>query len=232
MTNRIKRALVSNNIDVASLIEQLCAISAVKNKKVPLFDEDVFEKIKSIDDFWRKLRLFWNIFDYELLRYIIEISDCREARAIFEEFLSRIDPSAIEDADLVLYCREEHQEGSLKPVLRIKVKTEKCTSIIKARVEQLVSKTYNLEKYALRFQGIKEGCIELLYYVSKPLKLYLLQFKISDRIIWGEFHAHNIIGLHIDEFELINTTVSSYTSIARIKLSSIIWQSLATYNSY
>ena len=45
MTDKIKQALISNKIDVVSLIEQLCSISAVKS---PLFDA---EKIRSIDDF-------------------------------------------------------------------------------------------------------------------------------------------------------------------------------------
>ena len=209
MTNRIKEALISNNVDVVPLIEQLCAISAVKRKNVPLFDKDVFKKIKSIQDFWRELRIYWNIFDYELLQIVIEISSCRQAQVILEDFLSRIDPSAIEDADLVLYCKKECWEGSLRPELRIKVKAEKCTSDIKSTVEKIVSKTYDLEKYALRFQGIKEGCIELLYYVSRPLKLHLLRFEISREIILGEFLAHKIISLQIDEFELLNTTVSS-----------------------
>ena len=201
MTIRIKQALISNDVDVVQLIEQLCAISAVKNKKVPLFDEDVFERIKSIDAFWRKLRIFWNIFDYELLEYVIKVSDCGEAQEILEEFLSKIDPSVIEDVDLVLYCEEENQKGSLKPILRIKVNTEKCTLKIKKQVEEIVSKTYNLEKYALCFQGIKEGCIELLYYISRQLRLYLLQFKISEGTV-VEFHSDKIIGLHIDEFKL------------------------------
>ena len=79
MTIRIKQALISNNVDIVPLIEQLYAISAVRNKNVPLFDEDVFERIKSIDEFWRKLRNFWNIFDYELLEYVVEVSECGEA---------------------------------------------------------------------------------------------------------------------------------------------------------
>ena len=199
MTIKIKQALINNNVDVVSLIEQLRAISAVKNKKVPLFDEDVFEKTKSIDALWRKLSMFWTIFDYELLEYVIKVSDCREAQEIFEEFLSRIDPSVIEDVDLVLHCKKEDQEGVLKPVLRIKVNTEKCTLNIKKQVEEIVSKTYNLDKYALRFQGIKEGCIELLYYISRPLRLYLLEFKISESIV-AEFHL--IMSVHIDDFEL------------------------------
>jgi len=201
MTKGIKEALISNNVDVVSLVEQLCTISAVSNKNVPLFDEDVFEKIKSIDEFWKILRTFWNIFDYELLWYVIELSECKDAQKIFEEFLSRIDPSAIEDADLVLHCTEEQWKGSLKPVLRIKVNAEKCTLNVKKDVEEIVSKTYNLNKYALHFQGIKEGCIELLYYISEPLKSYLLQSEITGSIL-AEFLAHKIISIHINDSEL------------------------------
>ena len=216
MTSRIKQALINNNVDVVSLIEQLCAISAVKNKNVPIFDEDVFEDIKSIDGFWRKLRTFWNIFDYDLLQCVVEISDCEEAQDILENFLSGIDPSAIKDVDLVLHCKEERWEGSLKPVLRIKVKTEKCTLDTKQMVEKVVSKTYKLENYALHLQSLKDGCIELSYYISKPLKLYLLQFKITENVM-AEFLTHHIVSLHIDELELMpsppkaNITVSNNT---------------------
>ena len=218
MTNRIKRTLINNNVDVVLLIEQLCAISAVKSKKVPLFDEDVFEKIKSIDDFWKMLRSFLTIFSYELLLYVVKISECKEAQQILKEYLSKVDLSALEDVDLVLYCNKECQEGSLKPVLRIKVNIEECTPDVKKRVEEIVSKAYNLDKYALCFQGIKEGCIELLYYVSKSLRIYLLlQFKVSKSIL-EDFRAHKIISLHIDESEL-DTTVSnkncSYNTISR-----------------
>ena len=202
MTRRIKLALINNNVNVVLLIEQLCAISVVKNKKVPLFDEDVFENIKSIDDFWRKLKTFWNIFDIELLRCIVEISGCREAWEILEDFLSRIDPSAIEDEDLVLHCGGEHYEGSLKPVLRIKVHTAKCTLYIKEMVEEIVTKTYNFDRYGLCFQGIKEDVyIELLYYISQPLKLHMLQFEISGGMVTA-FLTHKIVSLHIDEFDL------------------------------
>ena len=202
MTTRIKLALINNKVDVALLIERLCTISAVANKKVPLFDEDVFQKIETIDKFWKKLRNFWSIFDYELLWYVVEISECKEAQNIFEEFLSRINPSTIEDVDLVLHCKKEHWEGSLKPVLRIKVNAEECTLDIKKKVEEIVSKTYNLTKYALQLICIKRGCIELFYYISKPVKLHLLQFEIN-RAAMESFVACDIISLRIgDKFEL------------------------------
>ena len=202
MTNRIKKALITNNVDVVSLMQQLCAISVVKNKKVPIFDEDVFEDIKSIDKFWSKLRKFWSIFDYDVLQCVVEISDCGEAQDILENFLSRIDPSAIKDVDLVLHCKKECWEGYLKPVLRIKVNTEKCTLGTEQMVKKVVSEAYEVEKYALRLQCIKDGCIELLYYISKPLKLYLLQFEITENVK-AEFLAHHIVSLHIDELELM-----------------------------
>ena len=201
MTNKIKEALINNNVDVVPLVEQLCAISAVSNKKVPLFDEDLFEKIQTIDEFWKKLRGFWNLFDYDLLRYIIKISKCKDAQMIFDDFLSKIDPSAIEDADLVLHCRVEQREESLKPVLRIKINAEKCTLNIKRRVKEIVSEKYDLKEYALCFKGIKEGCFELLYYISQRVASYLLQCTVSKDSL-EVFSSFNIISLHVDNFKL------------------------------
>ena len=207
MTSNIKQALINNNVDVALLIERLCAISAVKNEKVPLFDEDVFEKIQSVDEFWKRLRYQWNICDYELLEYIVNISECREAKEIFQNFFSRLNPSAIEDVGLVLDCRVKDREGLLKPVLRIKVKAEKCTLDIKNMVEKMVSEKFNLNKYTLCLQSIKKGCVELSYYISKSLRKYLLHFEFSKDIM-EDFCTHKIVNLHIDEFEL-DTMVSS-----------------------
>ena len=213
MTNRIKETLISNNVNVVSLVEQLCTISAVSSKKVPLFDEDIFEKVTSVDEFWRRLRMFWNIFDYDLLRYVIKISECREAQEIFEEFLSRIDP--IEDVDLVLHCRVEHWQGLLKPVLRIKINAEKCNLDVIRNAKKIVSRSYNLKIYSLHFKGIKEGCIELLYYISKAMMIYFREFKITSSSL-AELSSCQIISLHVNEIDLklspknIDTTVSSW----------------------
>ena len=81
------------------------------------------------------------MFHYELLLYVIEISECKEVQQISDEYLSKVDPSALEDVNLVaLYCKEDHQEGSLKPVLKIKVNIKECTPTAKKRVEEIVSK--------------------------------------------------------------------------------------------
>ena len=212
MTSSIKQALINNNVDVALLIERLCAISAVKNENVPLFDEDVFENIQSIDKFWKILRDQWNLFDYELLEYIVDVSECREAREIFTEFFSSFDTSAIEDVDLVLNCRVKDQEGLLKPVLRIKVKAERCTSHVKCMVEKIVSEKFDLEKYTLRLQSIKKGCVELSYYISASLSKYLLYFEFTKHTL-EDFRAHKIVSLHISKCELDTTVSNGYNVV-------------------
>ena len=120
---------------------------------------------------------------------------------IFDNFLSRIDPSAIEDVDLVLRCRVEHWEGSLKPVLRIKINAERCTIDIQRKVKEMVSEKFNLEQYSLCFKGIKKGCIELLYYISKEVMSYLLHYPLS-KDTFKELSSCNIISLHINNYKL------------------------------
>ena len=112
MTDKIKEALYNNNISVTSLIEKLCAISAVRSKKVCL------KKMKSINELWRKLRKFWNIFDYDILIFVIDISECTEAQEILNNFLARIDLSAFEDMGLVLHYKIYEVE-LMQPLLRI-----------------------------------------------------------------------------------------------------------------
>ena len=215
MADQIKNVL-KNKVDIVGLTQKLCSISVTKIKNVPLFDKNLFEGIKSIDDFWNKLRGFWTIFDYELLECVIEVSGCMEAQQILR--VSRIDLLAIEDAELALHCKEEHWEGSLMPVLRIKINAEECTPDVKKSIEKIILKKFNLEKFKICFKGIRKDCIELVYCISKSLKLYLLNFEVTGKDM-AEFLSHDIVSIHIDdEFELKNfpkideVTVSSTAS--------------------
>lgn len=202
MTNKLKQALIDNKVDVDSLIEQLRTISGVNTRNVPLLDEDVFARIRTVDDFWKRLSTYWNVYDYDLLRFIVKITKCREARNILEEFLSRIDPAIIEDVDLVLHCRVDKNEGWPKPILRIKINAEKCTCEIQKEVKEIVSEKYNLKEYCLRFKGIKEGCIELLYYISEALMAYFLECTITGSVL-AEFSTIKIISIYINNVDIL-----------------------------
>ena len=116
--------------------------------------------------------------------------------------MSKIDPTVIEDLDLELDCRVEQREEWRKPKLRIKINAEKCTFGIRKEVEEVVSRTYNLQKYALYFKGIKEGCIELIYHISRAVVTYLLQCKITGRIL-TEFSACKVISIYVNDVDIL-----------------------------
>ena len=202
MTNEIKEALISN-VNIVLLIEQLCTVSAVNDQKVPLFDEDTFEKIELVDEFWNRLKMFWSIFDFDLLQFVIKLSECEMAQTILEELLSKCDPSVVEDANLVACCRVEPREQSLKSLLRIKISANGCDSNVLQNTKKVVLKTYNLQKHSLCFKGvfINEGCIELLYYISKAVMTYFLQFEVTGNN-FTELTDNEIISLQINGYKL------------------------------
>ena len=221
MTIEVKNVLIKSKVNVTDLIMALCSTTVVKDKKVPLFNEDVFDKVKSIDDLWKKLNGLWTIFDYELLDYIIELSNCKEAQDIFKNFFSQVDLSALKNVDLMPYYKEEQSEGSLMPVFRVKVDAKECTLNIYETVKNIIAKVFEFIKCALQLTYIKKGCIELSFYISEPLKLYLLRFVFTPSDM-KTFIVHNIVSLCIDdEFELrifyevaditvSNTCIASY----------------------
>ena len=216
---KIKQVLCNHDIDLNSVVQQLQTISAVKDKNIQLFDDDVFDKVTTVDKLWQKLSRFWSIFDYDVLIILLQLIKCKKADEILEEFLSRIDISALEDVDLVAHCKKFDREGLMKPLLRIKIKIdylEKFTNSMKKEAEETVKLKYNLENYSVRFKGIKEGCIELVYEISNAMKLYILQYELTGYDL-AEFATHNIISLHINDRKLQIPSeidmVCSYSSI-------------------
>ena len=64
-----KEALISNDISVVSLVHGATVYHLYcEQAKVPLFDEDIlFENIRTVDQFWRRLRMFWSILYYGMI---------------------------------------------------------------------------------------------------------------------------------------------------------------------
>ena len=204
-TGKIKQALCNSPINVTTVIEQLQTISVVKNMNIPLLDEDVFESVTTVEKLWQRLSRFWSIYNYNMLRMLLRIVKCKRADDLFNEFLSRIDVSAIEDMEIVLHFEVFERQGLIKPLLRIKVKAESCTNYIRRKVEEVISSKLNLKEYTLFFKGIKEGCIELIYEISNAVMLYFLQYKFTGYDL-AEFAAHGIISIYINDMELMIPT--------------------------
>ena len=202
MTNKIKEELSKyvSDSDVVSLIEQLRAISAVKDRKVPLFGEDTFKRVSNVRSLWKILSGFWSIYDYDILKLVLNIVNCKKADRIFDHFLLQIDPAVIDDVDLVIHCKVYEREF-IKPLLRVKVKVDRCSHHHEKEVTKVLSETFNLKNYALRLKGIREGCVELIYEISEKLKMHLLSC-----IVVGPDAQYlmncGIIHLEIDNMEI------------------------------
>ena len=144
MTNKIKEELSKyvSDSNVVSLIEQLCAISAVKDRKVPLFGEDIFKRVFNVRSLWQILSGFWSIYDYDILNLVLNIVNCKKADRIFDHFLLQIDPAVIDDVDLVIHCKVYEREF-IKPLLRVKVKVDRCSHHHEKEVTKALSETFN-----------------------------------------------------------------------------------------
>ena len=200
LTKGIKKVLLADNIDVASLIEQLLVTSAVKMREVPLFDDDVYDKVSTIDDLWQKLNRFWSVLDYDVLMLVIRLTKCATAQDMLDKFLAKIDANKLKDIDLVPYCKVLQVKGA-RPWLRIKVVTEKCDVLLKDEVKSIICKSFTLEKYALVFRGIKEGCIEFIYEISEATMQYLQSFILNTQMV-SSFAMLNITFLQINDIRL------------------------------
>ena len=203
MTNKIKEELSKyvSDSDVISLIEQLRAISAVKDKKVPLFGEDTFKRVSNVRSLWQILSEFWSIYDYDILKLVLNIINCEKAGKIYDRFLLQIDAAVIDDVDLVIHYKVYERTEFTKPLLRVKIKVDRCSRHHKEEVSKALSEKFNLKNYALRLKGIREGCVELMYEISEELKSYLLSC-----IVVGSDALHmtncGIMHLEIDNMEI------------------------------
>ena len=174
----IKEALIKNEVDVGLLIELLCATSAVKNKQIPIFDKEVLEKIRSIDEFWERLRGLLKICNVELLKCIVEISGCKEAQDVLEEFLPKFIPAAVED--LERYWEEERWVELPMPVLSVTMCCNKFSLKVIKSVEEMMSKIYKTNEYALHFFRAEQDPVILHYHVSQSLSTYIDTAKIPE----------------------------------------------------
>jgi len=87
-------------------------------------------------------------FDYDILILVVNLTECSEAQKIFNDFLTIIDLSALEEDDLTVLHYKIYEEKLTQPVLKVKVNVEKCTVDIKRKVKMHLSDAFELKKFA------------------------------------------------------------------------------------
>lgn len=198
-TNKIKEELSKEKVNIKSLVQNLQTFSVTKQKHIPLVEEN--KKIASIDDLWDLLTPFWHIYDYDILHYVVGVANCGRAKKIYESFQSKIDPTVLEEEDLMLHFKKYDREGQ-KPCLRIKVKAKECTLNVKSEIKKVVSKTFDIAEHSLIFRSIQKGCIELSFITPNPSVIqYFEEYEVTGQDIVN-LAAHNIQCFLVNEKEL------------------------------
>ena len=160
----------------------LCTIciSAVENQQIPIFDKKVFEKVRSIHEFWDMMKGLLTIVNFELLKLIADISGSKVAYDILkEDFLQKFNPSAIED--MRPYWELEPCLDFPMLVLKVQVSTEKVQVSTEKKVTlkfiksvtEMISKQHKVNEYALHFFKAERDPVVLCYYILRSVHLYL-----------------------------------------------------------
>ena len=205
MTKNIKKALIKNKCNVNTLIEKLKKLYVNDYKKIPLFDEDEFDKKETIESLWHKLSAYWEIYDYDLLIYFVKICSCEEATKIFEKFVSRIDSSIIVNKNLVLHYKLHayKKEDVSRETLRVKVNANSCDPFLRDQVKESLFHVYDIHanRCALHLKTITKGCIEMRFIASRSLLSHIQKCEVYGRDL-VRIAALGISSIRIYDMEL------------------------------
>ena len=210
LKEEVFKALCDSNINVSSFIEDLSALSAVKSDSiksdsipVPLFDDHLFNWVTTIEELWNKLKMFWlSFFDCNVLEIFLQKSKCERVIKVFNNFSSKINQSSVLDnKDLVDFYNENQSLVFVPSLFRIKVNTEKCTNCTIENIQQILSKTFNLQKGALYVIDVKKGSVEIIFGMSEKLIPYFLNYIITDDILL-KLHEYCILTLQVKDKEI------------------------------
>ena len=180
MIKDVQKEFTDSNVVLDELLMNLKNAFATKNKAVHLFEENMFNDVKSIGALFEILGNFWNLYDHDMLAFLINIADCKKAHKIYTEFITSIDLSAF---DLINHCSDK--KLPILPgykALQIKIEKSTCTIKMIQRIKMLIVECYKLEKYAIIIKEITAGSIETTLIVPD-----LVMVKINNEILFVDF---------------------------------------------
>ena len=174
----VRKAFINSNVVVDDLLMNLKTSSATKNKEVPLFEENFFKNVTSIETLFEVLDHHWNLYDHDMLAFLINKANCEMASVIYQKFVNSLNLSPF---DLVSHPNKEMAPGY--KTLQITIDKSECTIKTVENIKMMIVKYYELEKCAIVFKEVTKGCIHIKYLTSDLTiihinnKILLIDFK-------------------------------------------------------
>ena len=169
MICRVQKAFIDSNVVLDNLLMNLKTCCATKNTQIPLFEANFFTDVTSIEALFNTLSYHWNLYDHDMLVFLIKTAKCDIAIKAYHKFVNSVDLSAY---DLVNHCSDKEMAPGYK-ALQIKLKKNKCTIQTVEKVKTMIVQYYELEKHAILFKSVTKGCFNITYQTSDLVMMYI-----------------------------------------------------------
>ena len=154
-------------------------------KKNSVFStDDVFKTIRTEMQLFQHVAKYCrSIFDYRVLKVLVQASECPEAIKELTDFTKSLHNSILKEIDLMsedgeVLHPDDFMPGTYKFI--IEYVGGKCTIETKEMVQGIVEQSVRLSEGVLIFKGISAGSILFIYQISEAVKDYLLEYKFTE----------------------------------------------------
>ena len=199
---RILQIFDEKGINIETLITYLC--SCDENNLTIFSTDEAFVKVRNTTQLFHFIGRYCSIYDYELLLSLVESAGCEEAIELLDDFAEQLKSSILKSLDLL------SEDGKVKNpqvspgthTLKVKYEGGKCTLEKIKMIKKVLYEVFKLNTVSIIFRGAEDGCVTFVYQVSNAVKLYMLQYQITN-LDTALLTKCNIARLLIDNEELI-----------------------------
>ena len=197
MINKLQKAFIDGNVDLDDLLMTLKNSFATKNRKVPLFEKNLFRDVTSIGALFKVLDYHWNLYDHDMLAFLINIANCEKANKIYTEFSASTNLSGF---GLINHCPDK--EIFIAPgykILQIKIEKSECTITVVKKIKMMIVEYFELEKYAIVHKRVTKGCINIEVHISDRVASHI-QTKTLSIDFKGQLTNEAVVSLHCGDY--------------------------------
>jgi len=170
--NILKSYLCKIDYKVDDAVEILCGTSEY-------YDICLDDWVKNATDYsviFKYIAKYNSIYDYSMLQMFIEVVKCKDAEQVLQEFETKFEESLLNKMDLMELIKNEGRMPSVE--LRVKYNGLSLNEKEKKMIKKIVCNTFNLPEHSIFFHHAEDGCIALIFEISRSVKDYLLSLKI------------------------------------------------------
>ena len=225
-------------VDIEEMITTLCFDDV---EKTSIFSTDTtFSTIKTEDQLFRHVSKYYckDIYDYQLLKVLVQASECPEAIKEINDFTELVQNSILTEIDLIsehgeLLHPDDIMPGTYKFI--IEYVGGKCTIETKKMIQSILEQSACLKKGVLIFKGFDAGSVLFIFQISEVVKdylLYLLQYKFTEQD-FRFLEGNNIISLTVNHVRIMSSSQpSKVTNFVSLGINKVLYLSMLKPGSY